>query len=225
MEKLIESIYKKAGVELNENIDESLNETYEDEDMFEDPQGILGVPGDEYTFSEIEMIYDWGKRDDDPSMQGYTSFEDWWKDTRGYLNRIIPIDESVNESYRGSTTHFLRAPNFSGETIYNRAIKLALKQTEEKMLQKYGDSGRHVKMLDNVGIYDTACIGGVNPKKNQFSRNYLDILENDVLGPCFEINLEYDEFPRFAVKNAGELNRVYSEFIENIMKLLLKNPE
>ena len=89
MSRIVESLYGKYGIKLDEY--ESLNEAYEDEDMFEDPQGIFGVPGDEYSFSEIEHIYD-DMKENDPSMHDYTSFEDWWKDTHGYLNRIIPID-------------------------------------------------------------------------------------------------------------------------------------
>lgn len=50
-----------------------------------DDTGVLGTPGDIYTYEELEDIF-YDGWDDDPVISQYDTFDSWFKDTTRFMN-------------------------------------------------------------------------------------------------------------------------------------------
>lgn len=60
--------------------------------VFRDPNGVFGLAPDEtITYSEIEEYWD-ENHDDDPSLEQYTSFQEWWNDTSEWLEEVDDVE-------------------------------------------------------------------------------------------------------------------------------------
>lgn len=71
------------------NIDSSI-----DVDSYVDTQGHMGEPGDTWTRQELRDYWD-REQLNDPSMSGYSSYEDWESDTLSYMEPITSIMNSA----------------------------------------------------------------------------------------------------------------------------------
>lgn len=61
--------------------------------LYVDDGGVLGEPGAQYTYDELEEIY-LDNHEDDPVMEEYDSFDYWFKDTKPYL-RVIKSSSQI----------------------------------------------------------------------------------------------------------------------------------
>lgn len=64
-----------------------------------DQGGVLGEPGERYTYDELEEMY-LNDHDNDPVMERYDSFDHWFNDTKQFLsvvNSTQDVDSSTEE--------------------------------------------------------------------------------------------------------------------------------
>lgn len=90
--------YKLYSKKLNSCIVTASNA---DDFWYEDPQGILGKPGEKYTENDLLQIYESGKRND-PVIDTYPSFQAWLYDTTRWLEEY----ESDNKVFMSKQDNF-----------------------------------------------------------------------------------------------------------------------
>ena len=99
--------------EINGYDEEEEEEYDEDEDIesatkisaayttyYADPNGIMGDPNELWTEESLKKYYD-AEHNNDPVLEGYNSFEDWFYDT--VANGLVEVDEP-SETYTDSPT-------------------------------------------------------------------------------------------------------------------------
>lgn len=62
-----------------------------------DVNGMFGEPGATITDDEARNYWE-DYQNDDPVLQNYTSFEEWWYDTQKYLQDAVESCESISAS-------------------------------------------------------------------------------------------------------------------------------
>ena len=54
------------------------------DEKYEDVYGSFGDPGQVYSLAVIKMYWN-NNRYSDPVLESYSSFDEWWKDTKNYF--------------------------------------------------------------------------------------------------------------------------------------------
>lgn len=63
-----------------------------------DVDGAFGEKGAKYTDQEIREYWD-EDHDDDPTMMEYSSFEDWWEDTKEWMKEDVDSTQKICAMY------------------------------------------------------------------------------------------------------------------------------
>ena len=69
---------------LGKEVDVKEEDYWED---YKDVGGGFGEVGEIWRLADIKSYWN-EEHDNDPELQQYNSFDDWWKDTRMYLERV-----------------------------------------------------------------------------------------------------------------------------------------
>lgn len=73
---------------LNAFRDALRQDTQVESSTYIDTDGVFNEPGSKISYEEIRDYWD-NNYDDDPSLQEYDSFENWWKDTKAWLKEDV----------------------------------------------------------------------------------------------------------------------------------------
>lgn len=81
--------------ELGGDVDINSATNIEAAEAYEDTQGIMGEPGDVWTYAELREYWD-SEQLNDPVMSQYDSFEDWVDDTISYMTPVESATETAD---------------------------------------------------------------------------------------------------------------------------------
>lgn len=125
---------------------------------YEDVDGVFGEPGERYTSDEIRSYWD-NNYDSDPVLEGYSSFKEWFNDSKEFLKEVD--DEVIEGGCHGRNTK-------SSETEIDDKLEEVTGEEDlmEELDSEYIDVDDEVAASIDINSIDTDKLDEVIDKYN-----------------------------------------------------------
>ena len=176
--------YESAAKEKSGNDKSSVNESLTEQMIYTDTNGFLGEPGETYTMSQFRRM--WQDKDNDPSMSGYDSFEEWVGETISQMDAHEKADIAPSGRGELSCAIFTDTRGILGEpgekyTVNELSDYWTDNRGSDPSLAAY--NGNWVKWLDDtleqMDIDMDTCMFEESLSSEEFEiQNYKDVLND-----------------------------------------------